>query len=70
MVGQLEFNFNDVLGLTRKGNVFKGKLQDGRCAAIKKYPHSTNIKELDILLHLSKQGSTQMPPKDLMLGIF
>ena len=61
IVGPLEFYDNDFLGSTHKGNVFKGKLQDGCCTptpvAIKKYPHLTKIKELDILQHLSERGS-------------
>ena len=56
-VGRIEFNVKKTLGSNRIPNVFEGKLQDGRLAAVKIYPSLSNIKELDILLHLSEKGS-------------
>lgn len=54
-VGQIEYDIKNVLG--HSGDVFQGKLKDGRKAAIKKRSRLTwNCKELDILLHLSEKG--------------
>lgn len=59
-VGQIKLNLEQVLGLKNnvsKNNVFQGELKDGRRAAIKRYPQLlSDIKELKILLHLSKNG--------------
>ena len=57
IIGQIEFDVKQTLGSNRKSNVFRGKLRDGRRAAVKMYPYLNDIKELDILLHLSEKGS-------------
>ena len=54
-IGQIEYDIKNVLG--HSGDVFQGKLKDGRKAAIKKRSLLTwNCKELDILLRLSEKG--------------
>ena len=54
-IGQIEFNLRDVLG--QRQRVYKGRLKDGREAAIKKYSEvNCKSKELKILLRMSKQG--------------
>ena len=55
-IGQIEFDPKDTLGSGNRGNVFKGKFGDGRSVAIKRYPQLCNPEELDILLHLSRDG--------------
>ena len=55
-IGQIEFNVHDVLG--QSGCVYKGRLKDGREAAIKKYSKvNCKCKELEILLRMSEKGS-------------
>lgn len=55
-IGQIEFNEHDVLG--QSGCVYKGRLKDGREAAIKKYSKvNCECKELEILLRMSEKGS-------------
>ena len=55
-IGQIEFNVHDVLG--QSGCVYKGRLKDGREAAIKRYPGvNCKCKELEILLRMSEKGS-------------
>lgn len=54
-IGQIEFNVRDVLG--QSGCVYKGRLKDGREAAIKKYSKvNCKCKELEILLRMSEKG--------------
>ena len=55
-IGQIEFSTRNVIG--KAGCVHRGKLKDGREAAIKKYSRvKFNCKELEILLHVSMKGS-------------
>ena len=55
-IGQIEFNVHDVLG--HSGCVYKGRLKDGRDAAIKKYSKvNGKCKELEILLRMSEKAS-------------
>ena len=55
-IGQIEFSVHDVLG--HSGCVYKGRLKDGRDAAIKKYSKvNCRCKELEILLRMSEKGS-------------
>lgn len=48
-VGEIEFDYNALLGTT--GNVFKGKLKDGRQVAVKRH-HKCSRKELEIHLKI------------------
>ena len=56
-IGQIEFNVHDVLGQSGCVTVYKGRLKDGREAAIKKYSNvNCKCKELEILLRMCKKG--------------
>lgn len=64
-IGQIEFNVRDVLG--QSGCVYKGRLKDGREAAIKKYSKvNCKCKELEILLRMSQEG----PPHSNVVQYF
>ena len=54
VIGHIEFDSRNPLGQ----NVFRGRLRDGRLAAIKRLPRLSrqSSKELDILLHISEKG--------------
>ena len=55
-IGQIEFNEHDVLG--QSGCVYKGRLKDGREAAIKKHSKvNCECNELKMLLRMSEKGS-------------
>ena len=55
-IRQIIFDPKDILASKNNVTVYRGRLADGRLAAIKEYPRLTRLRELDVCLHLSKSG--------------
>lgn len=56
-IRQIIFDPKDILASKNNVTIYRGRLADGRLAAIKKYPPLTRLRELNVFLHLSKNGS-------------